>query len=491
MTESSGGAWGDPGGGRRGLPVPGNPGAMNMFKDDTIMLIMKNRGTDTHLTDIQPRKVFSYVSQVIPNIHFCKRLQDGNYLMKIDKTKKEQVMSISKIEIDRNEIPVNIFEAGNMNNTKVSIKHKLIKNYTNEELLEDLQRKNEGILAVQIQTDWDKVKRIESNSEFAVVTLEGKYFNSDLEHKRIELWWEYLRVQLHIPQPNRCKNCHSFDHFTSKKRPCNQPTICGICGKSPKDHIDENGQWEDKCNQEQECINCRQDHPAWSKTCKRYKEEQATIKKMTEERISYKAAKYQIKRREDEKRSSMATQMFTQQATQPHRHSYDKTNNALVNSEVTQVIHDLRKLMIEIVQALQKKNSTNNDIINTSQDDMSPSMLDELNYTDRLNNMNQPSAELSVLKNTLARFGEGEGESMEGVVEERSATKRASGGVDTGGPSPPQPKRQQVSRREQDSGGKVDTVVAGRGNNNPPASYTTNRSSRRSSSSSSQPPNVT
>lgn len=486
MGDSSGGGWGDPGG--RGQLTPRNPGALDIFRDNSIMLLMKNRGQDTLLTNARTRDIYRYISQVIPNLQFCKRLQDGNFLMKIDKNKKKEIMSISKIEIAKKEIPVCIVEAGNMNNTKVTIKHFSIKQYNNKDLLEDLQMKNEGILAVEIQTDWDKVRRIESNSEFAVVTLEGKFYKNELQHMRIELWWEKLRVQLHIPQPNRCKNCFSFDHYTSKKRPCTQPKICGRCGKPPTEHKDKDGNLVDECNQEQLCINCIEtDHPAWSNKCKRYKEEQNIIKKMTEERISYRTAKYLIKKREDEKRESMSRQVLAEPIRQNNA-TLDNTNDAVsarLNSEVTQVLYKLEKMISVIVQALKIKVDTDNDIFNVTQDDMTPDYLSEEIYSSRLTSMQQNSSGLSVLKNTLELYGDDEGGDMVGVEEVRSANKRVSrGDEDAGGPGPPLPKRHQVSRRNHEGGGPAESVAAGRGNHNPPARHESNRGSRRSSSSS-------
>ena len=225
----------------------------------------------------------------------------GIFFLKIDKSQKESALSITKI----GEIPVKIEEPGAMNYTKVTIKHRDILRSNNEELTLDLKSQNSEVVSVEIQTSWENKK--EKNSEYAVVTLDGKFNEKELETKKLIYWWEKLHLQLHIPPPTRCKNCWSYDHYTSKKRPCTQSAICGFCGGDA--HLDSEGKkLTDKCTKQRFCINCqKEDHPAWSKECGRYKEEQKIWKKATQERISYKAARHLVKKQAEKKPESLAS----------------------------------------------------------------------------------------------------------------------------------------------------------------------------------------
>ena len=73
--------------------------------------------------------------------------------------------------------------------------------------------------------------------------------------------------------------------YTSKKKPCTQPKICGYCSEDA--HLTNN----ETCANQKKCINCQKtDHPAWSRDCPKYQEEAKIWRKATEERVSYKWA---------------------------------------------------------------------------------------------------------------------------------------------------------------------------------------------------------
>ena len=72
----------------------------------------------------------------------------------------------------------------------------------------------------------------------------------------------YLTVPVrpYIPFPMRCFKCHKFGHGKDKCRRTN--ALCGRCGKEHAAH----------------CINCKGDHPAFSKQCPKFVEEPAILR---------------------------------------------------------------------------------------------------------------------------------------------------------------------------------------------------------------------
>ena len=66
----------------------------------------------------------------------------------------------------------------------------------------------------------------------------------------------------------RCFKCHKFGHGKDK---CRRPNaLCGLCGK---EHADQH-----QCTAAAHCINCKGDHPAFSKQCPKFMEEQAILR---------------------------------------------------------------------------------------------------------------------------------------------------------------------------------------------------------------------
>ena len=288
MAENSGGGWGDPGGGAisggyPGMPPPEQPHALDIFIDDTHTLLIK--GTNEILSSAKPRDIYNNINKEIPNVIHCKRLQNGDYILKVKKSEKEKISRITKI----GEIPVTIGEAWSLNITKVTVHHWDFPKYTDDELTQDLKAKNSEVISAEIQKYWKN--NALHNTEVATVTLDGKFSKSQIERKQLGLHWEKLNLQLYLPPPTRCKICWAYDHYNSKKKPCQSPPICGHCGQDF--HLQkEDNKIVGKCENPRKCINCHStDHAAWSVECPKYKEEQLYWDKATKERITYKTAK--------------------------------------------------------------------------------------------------------------------------------------------------------------------------------------------------------
>lgn len=476
MAAASGGRskWRDP----WELPAPERPGNLDMFKDNTYMLMVKDRDGDL-LKQARPRDIYKSISAVIPNILHCKRLESGNFLVKIDKSQKESTLSITKI----GDIPVKIEEPGAMNYTKVTIKHKDIPKYSNEELTEDLKRENCDVVSAEIQTSW--IDKIEKKSEFAVVTLDGKFSEQQLQTKKLIYWWEKLHLKLYIPPPTRCKNCWAFDHYTSKKRPCTQKGICGFCGEDA--HVDSEGnKIPGKCTKQRRCINCqKEDHPAWSKECVRYKEEQKIWRKMTEDRVSYNRATYILKKQEEERRQSLARKLNQQRQDYDtllddddvisHNSPHDFGNASSAQqafsaqqaeikhlskmvADLTYMIRNLCNVVVKQQAAPGQSEDFDEDILESENADSSGCSLN-VGHSDSLRIQKQNFDLASSLQNSFqSQSGEMTGaDGMEGVSE---------GGRYKRGSLPLSMEEPSRKRREREK--SVDHV---RGNNNPTAQF--------------------
>ncbi|GFR68592.1 nucleic-acid-binding protein from mobile element jockey [Elysia marginata] len=66
----------------------------------------------------------------------------------------------------------------------------------------------------------------------------------------------------------RCFRCHRYGHGRNKCRA--KEELCVRCG--------EPGHGSEECKRDVRCVNCKGDHPANSKSCTKYQEEQAILR---------------------------------------------------------------------------------------------------------------------------------------------------------------------------------------------------------------------
>lgn len=356
--------------------IPESPEMLNLYKDYSFNVIMKGR-TDL-LKSSRPKTIYEILYKSDPkpinNIYSCKKMKSGDFLMNIDAREKEKVMNLTQI----GEIPVFFKEAWDMNNTKVTIFNEDLINYPmdndkniNEELLQDLQSQNPNtnILNAQIQNVFNKNSNRRINSKRAIITLEGKISELELNQKRLMLNLESLPVQLYIPDPKICKNCWSYDHISTKTYPCPNPhKICGNCAKNF--HLPtENSKIIGKCDCDPKCVNCKQYHPAWSRDCPFYKKEKKFWEIATKQRISYRQAKHiqEDKPRTYANTTSTGSITPTVLPTDYNRQHSTIQNTDKLSKKINMITKQLNCLMVIIRKICQ---ASDINLTNISQDDM-------------------------------------------------------------------------------------------------------------------------
>ncbi|GFS06292.1 RNA-directed DNA polymerase from mobile element jockey [Elysia marginata] len=77
-----------------------------------------------------------------------------------------------------------------------------------------------------------------------------------------------VKVRPYVPTPMCCFRCHRFGRGRDRCRA--REELCVKCG--------EPGHRGEECKKELRCVNCKGEHPANSKSCPKYKEEQAILR---------------------------------------------------------------------------------------------------------------------------------------------------------------------------------------------------------------------
>ncbi|GFY31938.1 uncharacterized protein TNCV_2620751 [Trichonephila clavipes] len=92
----------------------------------------------------------------------------------------------------------------------------------------------------------------------------------------------YIRcpVRPYIPNPLRCFQCQRYGH---SKNVCRGQPTCPRCGESGHDSVD--------CTKKEQCLNCKGDHPAYSRSCPTWIIEKEITSVKIKEKISYPEAR--------------------------------------------------------------------------------------------------------------------------------------------------------------------------------------------------------
>ncbi|XP_064474888.1 uncharacterized protein LOC135388931 [Ornithodoros turicata] len=145
-------------------------------------------------------------------------------------------------------------------------------------------------------------------------------------------------VRPYVPNPRRCFKCQRFGHSSLA---CRGHLTCPKC--AGKDHTGES------CSNEYRCANCQGNHPVYSRSCPRWKDEKEVIRIKTEQNISYKAARTQhefqkkgsfsevVRRGVAPQRKSVETQTYSQVIEPPPHTPQQEAGDTQVSPAATEV----------------------------------------------------------------------------------------------------------------------------------------------------------
>ena len=103
--------------------------------------------------------------------------------------------------------------------------------------------------------------------------------------ERVVIGGEALSVKEYIPSPRQCGKCWKYGHGIKYCR--SENFVCPICG--------EHGHLKNSCNSNTKlCVNCKGEHPAFSRSCQLFKREELITKTTFKEGLTYKAAKKKL-----------------------------------------------------------------------------------------------------------------------------------------------------------------------------------------------------
>ena len=233
------------------------------------------------------------------------------------------------------DVPVKVTPHRALNSSRCVIGCKELRNMDEEDIKNELQ--SQGVTKVERMKRRKDGQLVPSDSYILTI-------NSPNIPPQIKVGFLIRDTKVYIPNPQHCFNCQKYGH---NKRFCKNEAKCGQAGHD--DH---------ECDNEAKCANCNGDHPAYVRSCPKWKIEKEIIKVKYQKNIPFHEARQQVEGPvTDPSKNSYATVSKSHQWT-----SNIKAPNTFKTEEewLTYTIDSLLKRLdaIKAQKSIQNKPST-------------------------------------------------------------------------------------------------------------------------------------
>ena len=198
-----------------------------------------------------------------------KLMNDGKQLLVHfgNKAYSDNLLRADKL----NDVPVKVTPHRALNSSRCVIGCKELRNMDEEDIKNELQ--SQGVT---------KVERMKRRKDGQLVPLDSYILtiNNPNIPPQIKVGFLIRDTKVYIPNPQRCFNCQKYGH---NKRFCKNEAKCGQGGHD--DH---------ECDNEAKCANCNGDHPAYVRSCPKWKIEKEIIKVKYQKNIPFHEARQQV-----------------------------------------------------------------------------------------------------------------------------------------------------------------------------------------------------
>ena len=116
-----------------------------------------------------------------------------------------------------------------------------------------------------------KKERIQTNTYFLT-------FNQPHTSNKVKISYYLEKVEQYISASLRCFKCQKYGHY---REACRERQIWAKCGEKDPDHMEED------CLKKIRCAKCRQDHPAYLRSCDVYKKEKEILEVKRKMNVSF------------------------------------------------------------------------------------------------------------------------------------------------------------------------------------------------------------
>lgn len=234
-------------------------------------LIIHAEDETKSLTKVSPFTIAKELEKVIGKTYNARKLTTGDLQVEVH-TRQQSSALLSLTNIGGT--PVSVSRHRTLNIVKGVISNDELLDCSDSEIEEGLQ--NEGVI---------QAKRITMRRDGKEIRTKHIVLSFHLHKLPSTIKAGYLNchVRPYVPNPRRCFKCQRFGHGSQA---CRGQATCPKCAGT--DHETE------ACQNEAHCANCKGNHPVYSRSCPRWKEEKDILKIKVTQNLSYRDAKAQV-----------------------------------------------------------------------------------------------------------------------------------------------------------------------------------------------------
>ncbi|XP_064461815.1 uncharacterized protein LOC135371790 [Ornithodoros turicata] len=234
-------------------------------------LIIQASDENTSLAKVSPFLVAKVLEQVIGKSYQARKLNSGSIQVEVH-TKQQSIALQALKEIGDTLVSVSTHRT--LNIVKGVISEDELLSCSESEIEDGMNE--QGVVTAKrifIRRDGKEIPTKHIILSFKLHSLPSS----------IKAGYLNCNVRAYVPNPRRCFKCQRFGHSSQV---CRGHPVCPKC--AGKDHTPET------CNNGFHCANCEGNHPVYSRSCPRWKDEKQIIRIKTEQNLTYKAAKAQL-----------------------------------------------------------------------------------------------------------------------------------------------------------------------------------------------------
>ena len=180
--------------------------------------VVQSVDDDRPLSKLSPFAIDKATKCAVGTVKTIRRLRKGDLLIEI--TSAAQSRALNKLD-NLARCPVTASPHRTLNSCKGVIRCRPLVDCDKDEILEELQ--SQGVTDIyNILTKDDSGGRRNTNT--FIIT-----FKATSVPKHIKIGYLHVPVEIYIPNPLRCFNCHKFGH---SKNACKGTEICAKCGQA-------------------------------------------------------------------------------------------------------------------------------------------------------------------------------------------------------------------------------------------------------------------
>jgi hypothetical protein len=282
-------------------------------------LLVEGTDPDRPLSKLSPFATKKWIEGISTQITNVKRIKDGALLVEApsEKISTWLLNRSGTMCVDR---PIKVSIHKTLNSSKGVIRSRELEGMSEEEIVGEMR--NQGVIGAHRVTMKKGVDHVPTNTYFLT-------FCVPKVPEVVHIGYLRVRVQLFVPSPMRCFQCHRFGH---PSKYCKASPACVKCGKESHD---------DDCVAK--CINCQGGHSANSKDCPKWRLEAEIQKVRAEQGLSFGDAKRAVQGSEN--KATYSEKASTENASK-------SSSNANVSASSTET---LIKTLCELISTLTKK----------------------------------------------------------------------------------------------------------------------------------------